>query len=449
MVRRSQNSNQQLEAGLAILLNIAKAEKVEIPYEAMVSIASHIDPNMQELKAALIRVVAYSSMINRNIDAGLVEEALQGSSTIKQRISKSGFYVRTCAIAAISSVVLLNGCSIKENVTPSSHVAMADSKVGSQQDITLTGRTEPFQQVLLSPSIEGNIKDIFVQVGAYVTKGQKLAQLDDNDLAYRVKQGEARVNSVQLEAEEKAIDQQISLNQSKVSLTTSSTSDIEQAKTAVKAAEIALADAQKNWVRTYGLFQAGAATQQLLDQANSQKRLAENQLDSAQKLVTSKASEQSDERQSALETANLQSQSNALAGQLTKQGIEQAKADLDVIKYQYNNLSLLAPIGGFVTDIKARLGSAVSPANPVFEITNLDQLYVKIDVPEALINRLKVGQKAEITFPILGKRMEGKITNIGLLADTSTSTATYPVRVLVDNAKHDVKGGMLAQVTFE
>ena len=66
-----------LETRIAILRKKAKAENLDIPNEVMVYIASHIDTNIRELEGALIRVVAYSSLINEDITAHLAAEALK------------------------------------------------------------------------------------------------------------------------------------------------------------------------------------------------------------------------------------------------------------------------------------------------------------------------------------------------------------------------------------
>lgn len=66
-----------LETRIAILRKKAKAENLEIANEVMVYIANQIDTNIRELEGALIRVVAYSSLINRDIDAEMAAEALK------------------------------------------------------------------------------------------------------------------------------------------------------------------------------------------------------------------------------------------------------------------------------------------------------------------------------------------------------------------------------------
>ncbi|SDC40257.1 chromosomal replication initiator protein DnaA [Pelagirhabdus alkalitolerans] len=66
-----------LETRIAILRKKAKAEALDIPNEVMLYIANQIDTNIRELEGALIRVVAYSSLINEDIDASLAAEALK------------------------------------------------------------------------------------------------------------------------------------------------------------------------------------------------------------------------------------------------------------------------------------------------------------------------------------------------------------------------------------
>lgn len=66
-----------LETRIAILNKKAKAEGLDIPNEVMLYIANQIDTNIRELEGALIRVVAYSSLVNEDIDASLAADALK------------------------------------------------------------------------------------------------------------------------------------------------------------------------------------------------------------------------------------------------------------------------------------------------------------------------------------------------------------------------------------
>ena len=66
-----------LETRIAILRKKALIENLNIPNDVMVYIASRIDNNIRELEGALIRVVAYASLINQPVDTDLATEALK------------------------------------------------------------------------------------------------------------------------------------------------------------------------------------------------------------------------------------------------------------------------------------------------------------------------------------------------------------------------------------
>lgn len=66
-----------LETRIAILRKKARAENLDIPNEVMIYIANQIDSNIRELEGALIRVVAYSSLINKDMNVDLASEALK------------------------------------------------------------------------------------------------------------------------------------------------------------------------------------------------------------------------------------------------------------------------------------------------------------------------------------------------------------------------------------
>lgn len=66
-----------LETRIAILRKKAKAEGLDIPNEVMLYIANQIDSNIRELEGALIRVVAYSSLVNQDISPELAATALK------------------------------------------------------------------------------------------------------------------------------------------------------------------------------------------------------------------------------------------------------------------------------------------------------------------------------------------------------------------------------------
>lgn len=65
------------ETRIAILKKKADVEKLEVPNEVLVYIATTIKSNIRELEGALIRIVAFSSLTNKQITVDLASEALK------------------------------------------------------------------------------------------------------------------------------------------------------------------------------------------------------------------------------------------------------------------------------------------------------------------------------------------------------------------------------------
>ena len=72
------------ETRMAILKKKADVEKLNVANEVMVYIASKIKSNIRELEGALIRIVAYSSLTNKEITVDLASEALKDIISKKQ-----------------------------------------------------------------------------------------------------------------------------------------------------------------------------------------------------------------------------------------------------------------------------------------------------------------------------------------------------------------------------
>lgn len=66
-----------LETRIAILRKKANVENIDVSDDVMQYIATKIQSNIRELEGALIRVVAYSSLTNKDITEELAEEALK------------------------------------------------------------------------------------------------------------------------------------------------------------------------------------------------------------------------------------------------------------------------------------------------------------------------------------------------------------------------------------
>jgi chromosomal replication initiator protein len=66
-----------IETKVAILRKKAEAEKVELPENVALFIASKVRTNIRELEGSLIRLIAYASLTGRDIDLELAQETLR------------------------------------------------------------------------------------------------------------------------------------------------------------------------------------------------------------------------------------------------------------------------------------------------------------------------------------------------------------------------------------
>jgi chromosomal replication initiator protein len=66
-----------IETKIAILRKKAEAERVEIPENVALFIASKVRTNIRELEGSLIRLIAYASLTGRDIDLPLAQEVLK------------------------------------------------------------------------------------------------------------------------------------------------------------------------------------------------------------------------------------------------------------------------------------------------------------------------------------------------------------------------------------
>jgi HlyD family secretion protein len=76
--------------------------------------------------------------------------------------------------------------------------------------------------------------------------------------------------------------------------------------------------------------------------------------------------------------------------------LEKARAALDEAQSLLDDLTIRAPAAGIITTRIVDLGEMVAAGTPLFDIVDLDRLYLKVYVPEKEIGRLRLGLPARI-----------------------------------------------------
>lgn len=106
-----------------------------------------------------------------------------------------------------------------------------------------------------------------------------------------------------------------------------------------------------------------------------------------------------------------------------------------------------SPISGIVTDVPITVGTMLNPGTTVANVIDISTLKLKVNVGEADVFKLKLGDRVTITTEIYpNAKFTGTIDSISQKGDEAH---TYPVEIKLSNSKqHPLKAGMFATATF-
>jgi len=272
----------------------------------------------------------------------------------------------------------------------------------------------------------GRIDTILVDEGSRVRDGQELARLDQTEL--KARRGQA---AAQLSAAQALLTELERGNRAQ---------DIQQGRDAVASANQKLADAQRDLDRTRRLFDGGAVSREALDKAQLAFDVAQSTHDQAAQ---------------ALQLLEAGPRPERIEAQ--RATVAQARATVQQIDAMLDNAVIRAPFDGVVTVKDREIGETVAPGAPVLTVTNLDDRWVRIYIPETRIGAVHLGEPASITADTYkGKVYRGAVSFIASEAEFTPKNVqttdervklvyAVKVRITVDSS-YDLKPGIPADV---
>lgn len=129
---------------------------------------------------------------------------------------------------------------------------------------------------------------------------------------------------------------------------------------------------------------------------------------------------------------------------IDKQVISQALATGNINP----NINIVAPIAGVVTLRNINPGQAIQRAEKIFTIDNLKPIWINVDVYQEQIPDIELGQTVKI-ISSSGEELEGQISNKGNLIKKDTRTLS--MRIVSDNSEETLKPGMMvnARIVYD
>lgn len=129
--------------------------------------------------------------------------------------------------------------------------------------------------------------------------------------------------------------------------------------------------------------------------------------------------------------------------------IANAEAQLNAAQSALDDLQLLAPFSGTISELNIKASEWVSPGQPVIALANLDSLQLETtDLSEIDIAKVAVGETVSITFDALPDTVEGTVIRISPKAAQGSST-NYTVTITLSELPEGLRWGMTAYVELE
>jgi HlyD family secretion protein len=197
------------------------------------------------------------------------------------------------------------------------------------------------------------------------------------------------------------------------------------------------------------MLKQGVVAEQDLDSARTAYQVAQSKIDSLAKQIDAQRAAVELARSNADQVSVRRSQLQATQKQQAAVAAQRQQAG---VRLGYTELR--APIDGIVDVRAARIGEVVTAGQPVVTLINPDDLWVRANVEETYIDRVRVGDKLKVRLPS-GDVREGTVFYRGVeaafatqrdVSRTKRDIKTFEIRLRVDNADRRLAVGMTAYV---
>src|SRR3954447_23494862 len=231
---------------------------------------------------------------------------------------------------------------------------------------------------LISPKIEGYIKEVRVKDNLPVAAGDVLFVIDDRDLAAKLTQAEAAVATA-----EAAVD----TYESRLELQRAM---IDQAKAEIAAAEAEKSRTERDYQRYKQLAASDYASRQRLETVQADDEKAAAAL--AQKRGGGGRAARRAAVVAALGTLRvLRAQRDE-----EKAKREQARATVQLARNDLDHTVIRAPVAGIAGNRAGQVGQYVKPGTQLLSLVPLTRVYITANFKETQLTRMRVGQAADI-----------------------------------------------------
>jgi multidrug efflux pump subunit AcrA (membrane-fusion protein) len=307
--------------------------------------------------------------------------------------------------------------------------------------VTLDGQIAPVQESTLSSPQSGNVAAVYVNEGQHVSRGQIVAKLDDATLRASLAQQQAIVQQQSAQLGSATLQAPVTAAQASNTVVTAQ-QGLSAARNGVQTAQAALRSAESTYNADKQLLAQGYVAQTQFEQARSQYVQAQQAYNNAR--------DSERQAQTALKYAQTQGTNMMpIQGQqiaVNRGQLAAAQAQVHLLETQIAQTNIVAPFDGVVTQRLLDPGAFASPNQPVARVSQVDSVYLNVNVPDDDLAYVHRGTPVSFTTSTLGNKPY-KAAVMDVNATPTQGTLSYRARVRVPNPGDRLRGGMLVSVT--
>ena len=129
-------------------------------------------------------------------------------------------------------------------------------------------------------------------------------------------------------------------------------------------------------------------------------------------------------------------------------GLQQAKSMEAIALKNLEDTKLYAPFTGIISKRSIEEGANVMPGVAAFKLVSIDEIDIKVPIPENEIGSISVGQSAIVTIPAMNNaEYMGRVDKKGVEANPISHT--YDIRVRIKNPQLSLMPGMVGKVALQ
>jgi multidrug resistance efflux pump len=345
---------------------------------------------------------------------------------------------------------------------------------------TLEGSgTVEARNIRVGSKVGGRISEVRVREGESVKAGQILVTFDEQELLAALEQARgaaarARANLERMERGSRA--EEIAEARAAMAVAAATLAQmrngypaeqVAQAKEDVERARADASNAETAFQRLEPLTEGGVVSRQQRDDAETSWKMATARLRGTEQRL---AELQRGYRAEEIAAADARHQQAIAVFQKTERGsraedvaaaraeVEQADGALREAEARYRERQVVAPAEAVVEVLDIRPGDLVAPNSPIATLLEIDQVYVRIYVPETQIGRVRVGQTASVRVDSFPKHLfPATVVQINQQAEFLPRNVqtreervhqVFGVKLIIGDGQGRIRSGMAADITL-